>query len=71
MEILVCAATWGEMKVIKNNIKNLNIPNLSVSFLITWLGNYDTFFSLSNYIFTQRKKTRFNFKYLNLLIYMS
>lgn len=57
MKILVCAATWGEMNVIKNTIKNLNIPHLSVSFLTTGIGNYDTIFSLTNYLLTHKEET--------------
>lgn len=56
MKILICAATWGEMKTIKNNIKNLNIPHLSVSFLTTGLGNYETIFSLTNYLLTHKEE---------------
>lgn len=55
MKILVCAATWGEMKIIKNNIKNLNIPHLSVSFLTTGIGNYESMFSLTNYLLTNKE----------------
>lgn len=57
MKILICAATWGEMKIIKNNIKNLNIIWLSVSFLTTGIGNYETLFSLTNYLLTHKEET--------------
>lgn len=56
MKILICVATWGEMKIIKNNIKNLNIPHLSVSFFTTGIGNYETIFSLTNYILTHEQE---------------
>lgn len=56
MKLLVCAATWWEMKIIKNNIKNLNIPWLSVWFLTTGLGNYETIFSLTNYLLTCKEE---------------
>ncbi|MDD3262433.1 MAG: hypothetical protein PHR61_01180 [Candidatus Absconditabacteria bacterium] len=56
MKILICAATGGEMKIIKNNIKNLNIIGLSVSFLTTGIGNYETMFSLTNYILTNKEE---------------
>lgn len=57
MKILICAATWLEMKTIKNNIKNLHIPHLSVSFLTTGIWNYETLFSLTNYILTHKEKS--------------
>jgi len=38
------------MKIIKNNIKNLNIAWLSVSFLTTGIGNYETLFVLTKYL---------------------
>ncbi len=56
MKILVCAATWKEMKIIKNNIKNLNIPHLSVVFLTTGIWNYETLFSLSQYMLTNKEE---------------
>lgn len=56
MKLLICAATWREMKTIKNNIKNLNIPHLSVVFLTTGLGNYETIFSLTNYLLTHQEE---------------
>mgnify|MGYP007030160266 CR=1 FL=1 len=56
MRILVCAATSKEMGIIKNNIKNLNIPNLSVNFLTTGIWNYATIFSLMNYILNHKEK---------------
>ena len=57
MKILVCAATWWEMKIIKNNIKNLNLIWLSVSFLTTGIWNYETIFSLTNYLLTHKEET--------------
>ncbi len=56
MKVLVCAATWGEMKTIKTNIKNLNLIWLSVSFLTTGIWNYETIFWLTNYILTNKEE---------------
>ncbi|AHB40966.1 hypothetical protein P148_SR1C00001G0156 [candidate division SR1 bacterium RAAC1_SR1_1] len=56
MKILVCAATGGETKIIKNNIKNLNIVGLSVSFFTTGIGNYETMFSLTNYLLSHKEE---------------
>lgn len=44
------------MKIIKNNIKNLNLIWLSVSFLTTGIWNYETIFSLTNYILTHEQE---------------
>lgn len=44
------------MKTLKNAIKNLNIPHLSVSFFTTGIWNYETIFWLTNYILTREQE---------------
>ena len=48
--ILLIAATSWELKVVKNQIKNLILKNIKVNFLLTWIWNYSTIFTLNNYI---------------------
>lgn len=48
--ILITAALTQEMKVIKKNIKNLKITGLNIKFLITWVGNYNSIYSLNNFL---------------------
>lgn len=44
------------MQIIKNNIKNLNIVWLSVSFLTTGMWNHETMFSLTKYLLTCKEE---------------
>ena len=50
MHLLVIAATGPEMTSIKSQIKNLQISGLDVHFFTTWIGNYETIFSLTKYL---------------------
>ncbi|MCF7835278.1 hypothetical protein K9M48_04540 [Candidatus Gracilibacteria bacterium] len=48
MKILLCYATAGEGKIIKNKIKNLNLKiNLDITYLCTGMGMYETIFNLT------------------------
>lgn len=47
--LIVCALSF-EMKEVKKHVKNLNIPDIKISFLITGVGNYNMIFELQNYV---------------------
>lgn len=48
--ILISCALSHELKIIKETIKKINIFNLDISYLITWVGNYNTIYNLKNHI---------------------
>jgi len=56
--ILIVCALWVEMKAVKQQIKKLQIPDISVSFFVTGVGNYNTLYQLQEYI-TQNGKPDF------------
>jgi len=47
--LFVSALSW-ELKLIKEKIKKLNIPNLKVDFFSTWMWNYNTILHLTRYL---------------------
>ena len=49
-KILICSALPLELKIIKSQIKKLNIKDLDIKFLLTWVWNYNTIYSLKDYI---------------------
>lgn len=53
--ILVVCAISPEMKVVKEQVKKLNIPNANIQFLTSWAWNYNTIYTLSEYIQTNWK----------------
>lgn len=48
--ILIICALSQELKMIKSEIKNLNFPELKIDFVQTWVGNYNTIYSLKDYL---------------------
>ena len=46
-DILITSAFPKELSIIKKQIKRNNIPNLNISFLQTWVWNYNTIFTLT------------------------
>ncbi len=48
--ILVACALSQELKTIKSEIKKLSFPKLKIDFLQTWVWNYNTLYSLKNYL---------------------
>ena len=50
MKLLVTAATWPEMRIVKEHISTLKIPHIEVEFLITWIGNYETIYTLTKHL---------------------
>ena len=52
--LFVCALPI-ELNIIKSEIKNINLRGLKVKFLLSWVWNYNTIFSLKNYIDTNSK----------------
>ncbi len=51
MKILITAAMPSELKSIKEWIKSANIKSsINVDYLCTWVWNYETIFSLENYL---------------------
>lgn len=55
--ILFACALSQELKTIKSLIKNLNFTALKIDFLQTWVGNYNTIYSLKDYL--SKNKTDF------------
>ncbi len=54
MKILLCYATAGEWKIIKDKIKNLNLKiNLNITYLCTGMWNYETIFNLTKILNNQ------------------
>lgn len=54
MKILLCYATAWEWKIIKEQIKNLNLKtNLDITYLCTWMGMYETIFNLTKVLNSQ------------------
>lgn len=47
MKILVAVAHSNELKIIKAEIKDLNLIWFNISFLQTWVGNYETIYNLA------------------------
>ena len=57
MKILVAAAMTSELKSIKEWIKSANIKsNMNIDYLCTWIWNYETIFSLDNYLSKSEEK---------------
>lgn len=51
MRILVACATPWELKTVKTQIKSLNFKkSLDIIYLTTGIGNYETIYSLTNYL---------------------
>jgi len=51
MKLLICCATPWELKTVKTEIKKLNIKkNLDIFYLCTGIGNYETIYTLTNYL---------------------
>ena len=48
--ILFVSALPGELKIIKEKVKELNLINLKTDFFTTWMWNYETIFSLTKYL---------------------
>ena len=48
--ILITCALNHELKIIKEEIRKLNISNLNIKYLISWVGNYNTIYNLKDYI---------------------
>jgi len=54
MKILLCYATAWEWKIIKEQIKNLNLKiNLDITYLCTWMWMYETIFNLTKVLNNQ------------------
>lgn len=49
-KILLVTALSQELNVIKSEIKKLKIPNLKVSYLSTWMGNYNMILNLTRFL---------------------
>ena len=51
MKVLFCCATYQELKVVKEAIKSLDFKqHLPFEYFCTWVGNYHSLFSLSQYL---------------------
>jgi hypothetical protein len=51
MKLLICCATPWELKTVKTKIKSLNLKtNLDIFYLCTGIGNYETIYTLTNYL---------------------
>ncbi|MDR3169548.1 MAG: hypothetical protein LBU27_07550 [Candidatus Peribacteria bacterium] len=51
MKILICCATSGELKVVKEEIKKLNLKtHLPITYLCTGIGNHETIFQLTKFL---------------------
>jgi nucleoside phosphorylase len=51
MKILVCCATSGELKAVKEEIKKLNLKtSLPITYLCTGIGNHETIFQLTKFL---------------------
>lgn len=48
--ILIVSALSLESKLIKNEIKNLDLKNIKTSFLVSWVWNYHTILNLTKYL---------------------
>lgn len=58
MKILICCATQPELKVVKNQIKSLDLKvSLDIDYLCTWMGNHEAVFSLTRKILDSRYET--------------
>lgn len=49
-KILIVTALSQELNSIKSEIKKLKIPNLKISYLSTWMGNYNMIFNLTRFL---------------------
>lgn len=49
-KILFCIALPAELKIIKSEIKKLNISWLDIKFLLTWVWNYNVIYTIKDYI---------------------
>jgi len=50
MNILVTVAHPNELKIIKENIKNLKLVWVKIYYIQTWIGNYETIYNLTKVI---------------------
>ncbi|GHV20987.1 hypothetical protein FACS189428_0780 [Clostridia bacterium] len=51
MKILICCATTAELKVVKEEIKKLNLKlHLPIEYLCSGIGNHLTILHLTNYL---------------------
>ena len=66
MKLIVCCATPWELKTVKWEIKKLQLKkNLDIFYLCTGIWNYETIYSLTNYLSTNSEE---NFFLLNIWI---
>jgi hypothetical protein len=54
-KILFCIALPAELKIVKNEIKKLNILWLDIKFLLIWVWNYNVIYSVKDYISNNSK----------------
>ena len=60
MNILICCATPRELKVVKEEIKKLNLKQqLPLEYLCTGIGNHKTIFSLTKFLSEHREEKYF------------
>jgi len=64
--ILITAALWAELKIIKEEIKKLNIQKnqFELNFFEMWMWNYKTILSLTRFL----EKNKFKKKHFDLII---
>ena len=59
MRLLFCCSSPWELKAVKNSIKSLKLKqSLDISYLCTWLGSYETLFSLTKFFCEQQQNIR-------------
>ncbi len=49
-KILFVSALSAELKIVKEEIKKLNFKNIEISFLESWIWNYNTIFNLTKFL---------------------
>lgn len=49
-KILIVTALSQELNIIKSEIKKFKIPNLKISYLSTWMGNYNMILNLTRFL---------------------
>ena len=60
MKILVCCATPSELKVVKEEIKRLNLKvKLPIEYLCTGIGNHLTIFTLTKFLERRQEEAFF------------
>lgn len=50
--ILIICALSVELKIVKEQIKQINYKNVSIKYLLTWVGNYNTIYNLKSFLST-------------------